>query len=526
MIATDLDRFGSAFTPTTEVVPPPPPVRKPTPQQQALYDAVRNGSSHLAVEAVAGSGKTTSAVGAAAAAKGKVGFVAFNRHIAAELQSRLGGSAKAATLHSLGFAAVRRAFRDCALDEQKPHRILERLRPRWSTVTARGRVVWYEQGTATLALARLAKLTLSDASDDSLTALADYYGVDDAEPEVFDAVRTMLTSAAQQTAVIDYDDMVWLPVRHKLAVERFDVLLVDEAQDLSAVQHALVRLAAASGRVVPIGDRRQAIYGFAGSDPQSLPSLVRGLGSDIRGVLQCPLTVTFRCPRSHVELARKIVPQIEAAPGAADGTITSIEPGKLATAARPGDLVICRVNAPLVSLAFKLIRRGTPAKMLGRDIGKGIVTLIDQLRADSPLDLIHKARDWQEREVERLERRDASPTRIQGVVDRAECLIELASAADSVARLRDDIESLFADAADASKVVTLASVHRAKGSEADRVYIAAPDRMPLRFDSSRRNGPPRVRPWELEQEHNLIYVAVTRAKRELVFAGPIPSVLS
>jgi superfamily I DNA/RNA helicase len=268
-----------------------------------------------------------------------------------------------------------------------------------------------------------------------------------------------------------------------------------------------------------------SIYGFSGSDPQSLPNLVAAIGAESRGVRECPLTVTFRCPRSHVELARKIVPQIEAAAAAIDGTVATIEPGRLTGAVKPGDLVVCRVNAPLVSLAFKLIRAGVPAKMLGRDIGKGQVTLIDQLRADSAIDLIHKARDWQERETARLERRDAAASRIQAVADRAECLIELASAAPTVSELRRQIDTLFADQAESGRVVTLASVHRAKGSEADRVFIAPPDRMPLRFDGDRRNGPPKVRPWELEQEFNLLYVAVTRAKKELTFAGPMPSVL-
>src|SRR5262245_58726865 len=107
----DLSVFDAGFTPRAELSPPAPAVsaRTPTPQQQALYDAVASGTGHVAVEAVAGSGKTTSAVGCAAVARGRVGMVAFNKHIAAELQSRLGGTAKACTLHSLGFAAVRRA---------------------------------------------------------------------------------------------------------------------------------------------------------------------------------------------------------------------------------------------------------------------------------------------------------------------------------------------------------------------------------------------------------------------------------
>ena len=41
--------------------------------------------------------------------------------------------------------------------------------------------------------------------------------------------------------------------------------------------------------------------------------------------------------------------------------------------------VLCRNNAPLLSMAFKLLRRGIGVKMLGRDIGKGLVPLAKKL---------------------------------------------------------------------------------------------------------------------------------------------------
>jgi len=489
-----------------------------TPQQQALFDAVGGRRENVAVSAVAGAGKTTSAVGSAKAARPgtRTGFVAFNKHIAQELQRKLGDLAMACTLHSLGFAAVRRRFGSVELDEQKPKRLLERIRPRWCFTTKAGRVLWYDEGQAALEIARLAKLTLTNEHDAAaLENLADYYGVDLPKLEadrraVYAAVAELVEAGAANTSIIDYDDMIWLPVRLGLAPERYDLLLVDEVQDLSLVQHALVRLA--GERLVVVGDERQSLYGFTGADPESMPRLIKDLSATPAGLTSCPLTVTFRCPRSHVDVARQIVSHIEAAPAAIDGTVAEVDPEAPLWMAKPGDLVVCRKNAPLVQLAFKFIKAGVPAVMLGRDFAKGLTGLVDHLKAADTTDLIRRLDEWRDREVEKLERRDAPASRTQAIHDKVECLIELASTVPTVTELRSAIGRLFADAADPSRVITLSSVHRAKGSEAGRVFILEPDCMPM---TSRKS-----RPWEVQQEMNVLYVAVTRAKRELYFCGP------
>ena len=67
------------------------------------------------------------------------------------------------------------------------------------------------------------------------------------------------------------------------------------------------------------------------------------------------------------------------------------------------------------------------------------------------------------------------------------------------------LQSVFADG---ESGVTFSTVHQAKGLEAERVFIARPDLMPLA----------RVRQeWELQQELNIEYVAYTRSKSELYF---------
>lgn len=492
----------------------------PTIEQSAVYAAVRDDAANVVVESVAGSGKTSTAVGCALAATGKrVGFVAFNKHIATELQGRLAGRGEAKTLHSLGFAAIRRATPSVIVDEKKPCRLLESLRPEMCKTSAKGKKYWTETGRAILELSRLAKLTLCNETDPKAIAeMASHFGVDIPDlAEVAKGVADLIAESANRLDMIDFDDMVWLPVRRQLPVDRYDVLMVDESQDLSACQQALAARSVASGRMIPLGDRNQSLYGFSGADPEALPNLIQSLQQSALGAVLRPLTVTFRCPRSHVALAQRLVPEIQPADWAIDGAIVDLDADQLIRTLATGDLVICRRNAPLVDLAFRLIRNGIPARMLGRDIGKGLIDLIDKMAADTPVVLIGRVRDWQEKEIERLERKDAPASQVMAVNDRAECLIELAAEAESVSQLRTFIAGLFADqdsGANREKTITLASVHRAKGSEADRVFIIDPTCMPMVGRKSQ--------PWEVVQENNILYVALTRAKKSLYFVGGRP----
>ena len=55
----------------------------------------------------------------------------------------------------------------------------------------------------------------------------------------------------------------------------------------------------------------------------------------------------------------------------------------------------------------------------------------------------------------------------------------------------------------------LSTVHKAKGLEADRIFLLNPDEMPLKWHNQQE--------WELQQERNIKYVALTRAQSELYF---------
>ena len=67
------------------------------------------------------------------------------------------------------------------------------------------------------------------------------------------------------------------------------------------------------------------------------------------------------------------------------------------------------------------------------------------------------------------------------------------------------IKAIFTDDIDG---ICLSTVHKVKGLEADRVFIVRPDLLPM---TTVTKG------WQVQQEKNLEYVAITRARMELIY---------
>jgi superfamily I DNA/RNA helicase len=93
----------------------------------------------------------------------------------------------------------------------------------------------------------------------------------------------------------------------------------------------------------------------------------------------------------------------------------------------------------------------------------------------------------------------------QSLRDRVETIFALADGCQTLAEVKSRVYKVFDDS---QKGVTFSTVHKAKGTEAERVFILEPDLMP---------HPMAKKPWEQQQERNVRYVALTRSKRELFF---------
>jgi hypothetical protein len=478
-----------------------------SPEQETIWNALANSDDHVVVKALAGTGKSfTCRVGMGVLPKSaRILYLAFNKQIVREFEEGAPDNATVCTLNSIGFRTVKSAFPGVLVDDSKVKNLITELCPP-------GRLTnedYREMLSVTQRLVELAQGYLLDGTNpNALLDIAERHEVElgGHQDAALELVPQVLLSSRERTGVVSYNDQLWLPVVLNLPTRKYDVIFVDEAQDLNRVQHALVlRLLAPGGRVVVVGDDHQAIYGFRGSDVNSIDNFCKLLEGTHKRIQQLPLTVTRRCPKAVVTKAQQYVPSIQALPEAKHGNVETVSESRAEALLSPGDMMVCRCNAPLLSVAFRLVRRGMKAVVRGRDIGQGLVTLVQKLQATDVNDLLIKVDAWVAKETAKVAGTNREETAVQLISDKAECVRVLAEDADSVTDLIARINTLF-ESGDASSrnAVVMSSIHRAKGLEAERVFWLNPE---IECKSSQE--------WQRRQETNLRYVAVTRAKDTL-----------
>lgn len=467
--------------------------------QQAIFRFVESGTGNAVVEAVAGSGKTTTIVEALSRVRGTSIFLAFNKKIADELKAR---GVNARTFHSLTFSPVTRARRASGVEANKLRNLVEE---HWGQADVR------DYGAFACRLVGLARQAgmgclIPDAESHWL-ALVEHHGLEpDSENATIergvDIARELLT-LSNASAFVDFDDLLYLAVRDGIPLPKFDFVFVDEAQDTNAIQRALLRKILRPGaRVVAVGDPAQAIYGFRGADSESL-----GLIAQEFNACRLPLTVSYRCPRAVVEHARQWVAHIECSPTAPEGSVADWGTKWGTDSFRPADLLVCRTTRPLIALAYRLLCAHVPVSIAGRDLGQNLKALVTRMRATTLERLDERLVQYTEREVEKAIARKQEE-RAEAIRDKTEairCLIDGMPEGDrTVAALLAVIDRLFTERANA---VQLSTIHKAKGLEADRVFWLNSSACPSRWAHQ---------DWQVQQEYNLCYVATTRARHELV----------
>ena len=481
---------------------------QPSPQQSDVFKFVTDGRGSAFVEAVAGAGKTTTIVEACHLMRGSIAFAAYNKKIAEEIKARTiaegMSSVAVGTFHSFGFRAWRKVAGGVKIDDKKPDLLCDDL------------CVPEELRSFTkklLSLGKSSAIGLFGSIDDASLwwKIVDHHDLTETLEEPKDArfgvqyaQQAITASRDMAHELIDFDDMIYMPVVTGCRVWQNDWLLVDEAQDLNASRRALARkMLRSSGRAIFVGDRHQAIYGFTGADADSVDLIIREFRAR-----QLPLTITYRCPKAVVAAAQEYVQHIEAHPTAPDGAVRDAhEDDLLEFGLGKSDAVLCRLTAPLVKQAFKFIKAGIACHVEGRDIGAGLAALASRWKVKSIQALRDRLAVYVERETEKLNAK-GQETKAEAVRDRVDTLNAIMDNTKSLDELNAKIASLFSNDEDGHRnTLTLSTVHKSKGREWDRVFILGfEEYMPSEFARQ---------PWQVEQERNLIYVAFTRAKREL-----------
>jgi superfamily I DNA/RNA helicase len=536
--------------------------RDPTPEQQAVIDRVVYGTNHVLVEALAGTGKTSTIVACltedlaarriALCAFAKVNALDLQKEVETRVPASMQPRVSAHTLHSFGQGVLRshgclsNAVRFDKAGKQLVDEVADAIQQllysgELASVPAKAtksvpipaavqrnaddirRRLTLAAGTsgqgyipedvrkASVTLLRRLKETrftkdVAEADVEELGHEVDAFaGIDDKDVAAACAVVRFayLHGANLQRAEIDFCDQIWLPLILKLDVRyRYDLVIVDEGQDISLPQFELAkRLMKNDGRLMIVGDLRQSIYGWRGAIGDQVWAEMREMRATVM-----PLTYSFRCAQSVVKLANQLVPELRARDGAPVGKVRVCSIVQLLVelpSVTSECFVLSRNNAALFQLALRLWRNQTRFNFrMMDDIVSGLRAIVRRLLSAD--DFREALEEWYV-----TERDKALKRREQEWVDRVEqqraVLYSLLDYAEPrlLIKLIDDL------ALQPKSNIQLSTVHGTKGKECDCVYLLSETF--ARYRKNPNNDP------IPQEELNLEYVAVTRAKLEVVW---------
>lgn len=509
-----------------------------SPQQQAVLDWADARTTSLNLIARAGCGKTSTLLALTehlfnTRPHDNIFLGAFNKSIATEITTRLttllpnsASRVNSSTLHSLGFRLWRSAAPKVRTNDRKMQDILS------AQLSEKSFPVLYPILRAACSIAKQNGAGFASDREDTgwWFDLLDHYSLDEV-PEgvtlhdiIRHAILALTTSATLDTQEIDFDDMILAPLLHSTPNRSlvYDWVALDEAQDVNITKRALALkiMRPRTGRLIAVGDPAQAIYGFTGADSNSMDNIRSQLHSDT-----LPLTLTYRCPKRVVAEAQKYVPDIRAHSSAPEGEVlhrtlryankhplkpTEIAPEEFTAQ----DAILCRNTAPLITLAYTLIGKRIACRVEGRDIGQGLKKLASRWRVTDLSALESALEDYLDAERAKwlAKGREEKAAALEDKVTSLLTLINLCreDSKHTLADLHALIDSMFDDTtAHSKRTLTLSTIHKSKGREWPRVFILnAAKLMP---------SPYARKDWQLQQESNLAYVAITRAQSTLVY---------
>ena len=547
----------------------------PTLAQRAIYDFIEHGKGNGIIDAVAGAGKTTTLMACMVHTPNinDVIFCAFNRSIRDEIHKRLHRNKKdvrVCTIHSLGFQLLRTNGK-YKLDDNKFSKIIKdpefinsieyeldkilsfhscpSIKELRSNSSNMSKEFFDGRKLMSVIVSRLLDINLKYRSTLTGSSMEEYEKLDNhfnffapphnnkknklsdelwsvSYPNEFicyiNAHQALITRGnefALSKGIIDFTDQLYLPYIYNLTSKnKYGFVFVDECQDLSPAQLYVVKQYLRSdGRLLAVGDPYQAIYGFAGADCGSFQRIQDTFGCTSLGLTDC-----FRCPQTVIQLAQTIRPDIKGFK-TEPGSVITILNDKAEEYINSGDLVICRFRDPLLKLSMSLVNRNLKVKIhpdeLDLFIGDykknfKLNELKEILTEDTVEDFFELILQKGIRRIQR-ENKDVDPSlKEQIIINETGFLQEtleflklkffdwqLNTIESILKRLKNMLSCPDNDA------IKISTIHRAKGLENKRVFILKYDSLPFLGRCTQE--------WERIQEHNLHYVAVTRAKENL-----------
>lgn len=488
-------------------------IQNPSQYQIDIFRTALDTDKNIVVAAVPGSGKTSTIISVAKLLPTNLSscFLAFNKAIVDNLQSKLPTTVVCKTAHSMGMSSLIKHYRiPFKVNPLKNLQFIIEVLKKREDLLPKQRI---NLQFIMIEIMDLVKMNMLDNSFDSVNHICDHHSIYLDEKDIMSCIEAIASadyynsSLSRSRCSLNFTDMIVLALNPKVKLPQFDVVFLDESQDMNRAQQALVlRLLKPTGRLIAVGDRNQSIYGFAGADGNSFDKFQAR-----QNTVTLPLSISYRCGKSIVENAKLVYPDIESWQFAEQGEVRDGSYDEI----RVEDMVICRNTAPLVTLWLMLLDRGQAATVVGKDTEKGLLQLLskvvnyevdngiaklDEIRLKLKEDLIKNGTN---------EKSVPYNKKYINLLEQITVIKVLSKKCSHMSQVEDKISLMFEEGN--KDAVKLSTIHRAKGLEADRVFLVT------HFDGKQLiPSSYAVRHHEIVQENNVLFVALTRAKKSLI----------
>lgn len=468
---------------------------KITAEQARVIELAKTGES-LKVSAYAGAGKTSTLIEAASVLEGRGYYIAFNKSIADEAGRKFGSNVEARTAHSMAYAVKWRSLASRLQTRLTGRMVAERFNLQDMLILQEGTkkqvLTGIQQGYLVISI-----VTVFMQSGDNLISRSHIpYAnllVKSSDKETVKAVRTTVFNQLLSVARDLWADMSSntgkLPVTHDTYLKLWaldnpvinaDFILFDESQDASGVM--LNVLEGQRAQIIWVGDAKQQIYSWRGA--------VNAM-EKIQTKHEARLTQSFRFGQAIADVAAAVIEHQlgESLP------IRGLESIASAVHLEPqsnNNAILSRTNAACIEQLIIQQSSGKKAAMVG-DIKGMIATIsgIEKIRTgQKALGELSVFDNWQEFE-EYTESGQGADLRTLASLTVDYGASRLSGWLEAASRTTEEEADVY-----------ISTAHRAKGREWDNVLLTDD------FLDTDSDG------WQ-EESANLLYVAVTRAKKSL-----------
>ena len=488
-------------------------------EQEDIFNYAEKGPFNMIVQAVAGAGKTTTLVECAnrVSPNKKVLLLAHNRSTRDTLKERVGerSNVNIYTLHGLAWRMYKEHFEDSPdINDNKYRNYINKNMATLASEAYKAlsgpKKLMYKANV--FDLINKARHNLKQSEKEIRKLAIKKYGMTLVADECH-FVANVLKWGCENRKEVDYQDLLWFPSQLGYFTKKYlsDVIMLDEAQDASIAQQDIVkRCMKRDTRLFAFGDKDQTINSWCGSDTDSFEHL-KDANEFRRPSVELPLTTNYRCGKKIIEYAKRFVDNdIHAREDAEDGIVRH---DASLNDVVDGDMILCRNVAPLMEVYRKGVAMGKKMYFRGEELGNTLVREADCTNGDTISEIIDSMKkrliatwEFMSMENDLSEKETMTDPRIISLLDTIKTMESLPPTVTKRTDLEKFAKDVFSD--EGREGIQLSTIHRAKGLEADNVFIICPSLIPsqlARLD------------WEHVEEQHLQYVMCTRPKHSLNF---------